>query len=76
VPIYEEAPVLAWDAGAAPDPLAARVPIRERALWVDNDMRLSASSIIQRVAVTQRVAERASDERRNNTNVSDDQQSR
>jgi hypothetical protein len=70
VPIYEEAPVLAWDAGADPEAPAARLPEFERARRADNGLRLSATSVIQRVA------ERAGDERPNSTNVSDDQQSR
>jgi len=70
VPVYEEAPVLAWDAGATPETPAARVPLLDRARWADNGLRLSAPSVIQGVA------ERAGDERRNNKNVSDDQQSR
>ena len=66
VPIYEDAPVLAWDAGAVLEEPAASVPALDRAPWADNALRLSAPSVIQRVA------ERAGDERRNSTNVSDD----
>jgi len=66
VPVYEQAPVLAWDAGAAVATPAARAPATEPARRQDHDMRLSVPSVIQRVA------ERAGDERRNSTNGSDD----
>jgi len=81
VPVYEEAPVLAWDAGAVPEAAAAQLLAPERTRWADSDIRPSdirPSDIrlgelrLPARSVIQRVAERASDERRNSTNVSDD----
>ena len=70
VPRYEEAPVMAWDAGApsvgspaVEDPLGV-IPVPARPLA--GELRPPAHSVIQRVA------ERASDERHNSTNVSHD----
>jgi hypothetical protein len=76
VPRYEEAPVMAWDAGSAPSEPAARAassaveaPPGATSVPVSNlagDARLPAQLVIQRVA------ERASDERHNSTNVRHD----
>lgn len=87
VPRYEEAPVMAWDAGATPSATPgapeARYPAPKAALPVPgaapvpaSDLRPPAHLVIQDVViqdvVIQRVAERASDERHNKTNVSHD----
>ena len=60
---------MAWDAGVPPEPAASGTPtgassVRDRT--ATSDLRPPADSVIQRVA------ERASDERHNNTNVSHD----
>jgi hypothetical protein len=66
VPRYEQAPVLAWDAGVPPEgPTARRMPAAQ-----GNESRircdLSAGTVIPALTA------RASDERHNSTNVSDD----
>jgi len=66
VPRYEEAPVLAWDAGAPPEQPAARVLPSERGHGPRIARDLSAYAVIPALTA------RASDERRNSTNVSDD----
>jgi len=66
VPRYEEAPIVAWDAGAAPEEPAAHAWPTARGELATNRMRPSAHPVIP--ALTERV----SDERHNSTNVSDD----
>ena len=76
VPRYEEAPVMAWDAGVAPSepapqaesPAVAAPPGATSALT--NNLGGSARPPAQ--LVIHRVAERASDERHNSTNVRHD----
>lgn len=75
VPRYEEAPVMAWDAGAPAESPAVEAPLGVApapARAVDGDLRPPKHVVIQSIVVNQRVAERASDERHNSTNVSHD----
>jgi hypothetical protein len=69
VPRYEEAPVMAWDAGAPAEPPAVEAPLGAASVPAK-----AAAGALRPPAhwVIQRVAERASDERQNRTNVSHD----
>jgi hypothetical protein len=74
VPRYEQAPVMAWDAGAPAESPAVEAPlgaIPMPASAVAGALRPPARVVIPS-NVIQRVAERASDERHNSTNVSHD----
>ena len=79
VPRYEEAPVIAWDAGAPAESPAVEAPLGASfvpASAVAGDLRLPARVVIQNGVIPDgvilRVAKRASDERHNSTNVSHD----
>jgi hypothetical protein len=74
-PRYEQAPVMAWDAGASPSGIPDGAQVHSRAGAPLGQFLVPASTTAGELrppahSVIQRVAERASDERHNSTNVS------